>query len=202
MKSKKEQEVAMKEDFLADLLADIFASTIEELMENAEKEKESHANKITEAEAEPKPVSANEEEDFGKRIKSFFDRMVEEGKATATVEDGHPHYSIKMDEGYEEPKSAETLVEEGSGTSFSMSKEELAEFVRDYTKLENTFRKLEHAFGIDMNASADSIYVQYNELVWTLIGKIFGEDNRDDIADYCFGNSNFDTVEDLYEELV
>ena len=200
MELRKEQ--GMKRDPLSSLFTDLFVTTLGELLENAEKEKESHANKIAEAKAEPKPVSGNDEEDFGKRIKSFFDRMVEEGKATATVEDGHPHYSIKMDKDYEEPEPAEALVEEDNGTSFSMSKEELAEFVRDYTKLENTFRKLEHAYGIDMNASADSIYVQYNELVWTLIGKIFGEDNRDDIADYCFGNSNFDTVEDLYEELV
>ena len=83
-----------------------------------------------------------------------------------------------------------------------MSAEELGEFVRDYKKLENTFRKLEHTFGIDLNANADSIYTQYNAIVWNLIEKIFGEDNRDDIADYVFGDSNFDTVEDLYEELV
>ena len=31
---------------------------------------------------------------------------------------------------------------------------------------------------------------------------IFGDDNADDIADFIYGNSNFDSAEQLYEELL
>lgn len=195
MQKRKAEE--MQAGPVVNFLMGLFGTALGDLMHEEEKGKESHTKVV---EPKIKEAPTNEEDEMGKRIKTFFDKMVEDGKATATVEDGHPHYSIKMDDEYTEPESAENLVEENS--SFSMSKEELAEFVRDYMKLESTFKKLEYAYGIDLNASADSIYTQYNALVWNLIGKVFGEDNRDDIADYCFGNSNFDTVEDLYEELV
>ena len=31
---------------------------------------------------------------------------------------------------------------------------------------------------------------------------IFGDENAEDIADFVFGNSNFDDVKSLYDELV
>lgn len=87
-------------------------------------------------------------------------------------------------------------------SSFSMSKDELKDFIKDYNDLESSVRKLKYNYGIDLNAGPNSIYDKYNNIIWTLIEKIFGEENREDICDFCFGNSNFDTVEDLYEELV
>lgn len=203
MKFTKEQLEGFRKDPLMNVLAGLCGTSMEELISNTEKE-DSHTEEIKNTKPEyvsSKTESKDEDDELGKRIKRFFDKMVADGSASVTIENGHPHYSIKSDEKYTEPESPETLVEDNN-RSFSMSKGELAEFVSSYTKLENTFRKLEHTFGIDLNASADSIYTQYNAIVWNLIEKIFGSDNRDDIADYCFGDSNFDTVEDLYEELV
>lgn len=136
-------------------------------------------------------------DELDEKLKSFFERL---SKAEIESEKAEPKYTIKTDDKFEEVHP-DDLVDDDS-TSFSMSKADLAEFVSSYTKLENTFRKLEHTYGIDLNANADSIYTQYNAIVWNLIEKIFGEDNRDDIADFCFGDSNLDTVDDLYEELV
>lgn len=202
MKYTKEELGEFKKDPLMNFLAELLGTSMDEVIKNAEIE----TAKMEPIEPkkqyeEPKTEVREDDDEIGKRIKSFFDKMVNEGKATATVENGQPHYSIKMDNEYKEPEPPEELIED-NGTSFSMSKEELEEFIKNYTKLENTFRKLEHTFGIDLNANGDSIYTQYNSIVWNLIEKIFGEDNREDIVDYCFGDSNFDTVEDLYEELV
>jgi hypothetical protein len=143
--------------------------------------------------------------DLCKDVTKPSNNMADNYNTNCTAENTYYKSGIKNVERFHEPENPESLVDDNlceEGRSFSMTKEELNQFVKDYTKLENTFRKLEHTFGVDLNANADSIYTQYNAIVWNLIEKIFGEDNRDDIADYCFGDSNFDTVEDLYEELV
>ena len=89
-----------------------------------------------------------------------------------------------------------------SGRSFAMSEKDLESWIDEYRELENIFSKLSYLYGIDFKAGNDnSIYTRYNRLVWTLIESIFGSDNRDDIADYVFRNSNFDSVKDLYAEL-
>lgn len=137
-----------------------------------------------------------------------FDELIKEAeeKSDKKEEDSKKYCSSissksEGDKNYETDTSDYDPVED-YGTSFSMTEEELAEFIKNYRHLEDTFRKLEHAYGVDLNANADSIYTQYNALVWDLIEKIFGEDNRDDIADFCFGDSNLETVHDLYEELI
>ena len=196
--TKKELE-ELRNDPIAQFVAALLGTTTDEVIKDAEKEM-SRTQEPKKVKEEPKVET--EEDEMGKRIKAFFDKMVEDGKATATVEDGHPHYSIKMDDTYKDPAPAEELVEEDENTSFSMTEKQLEEFVRDYTDLENTFKKLEHTYGIDLDAGPKSIYSQYNNIVWNLISCIFGDENREDIVDYCFGDSNFDTVEDLYEELV
>lgn len=200
----KEQLEGFKQDPLMNFFAKMLGTSMEEIVSAAEKE--SHAREMSKAKPVEAPCentsSKKEEDELGKRIERFFDKMVANGKASVTIEDGHPHYSIKSDDRYKESGNPETLVEESPTTSFSMSKEDLAGFINSYTKLENTFRKLEHTYGISLDASADSIYNQYNTIVWNLIENIFGDENREDICDYCFGDSNFDTVEDLYEELV
>lgn len=203
----KEQLEEFKNDPIMKLFAGLFGTTTEDLVKGVEKEQESCTKKVTEAKVEPK-VETEDDDEIGQRIKRFFDKMVDEGKATVTVENGHPHYSIKSDDSYTEAGDPETLVDDveeaydEDETSFSMSKEELEEFINDYRDADSTVRKLEHAYGIDLRANEKSIYFKYNEIIWNLIDVIFGSDNRDDIADYVFGDSNFDTVEDLYEELV
>ena len=135
-------------------------------------------------------------EDLMEKLAGLFDRIHKD----VEEEPKETKYTVKSDDKFEEVHP-EDLIEDET-TSFSMSKEDLAKFVSSYTKLENTFRKLEHTYGIDLNANADSIYTQYNAIVWDLIALIFGEDNRDNIADFCFGDSSVETVSDLYEELV
>lgn len=222
MEFTKEQLEEFKNDPLMNFFANLFGTDMKEIVEGVEKE-QSHASKVEENKYKSSAVipesDVEEDERVGKQIEEFFNKMVKDGKATRTIENGHPHYSINMTDDWTSDTTApDALVETSSGedpcecedndfldengSSFSMSKEELAEFIKNYTKLENTFRKLEHTFGIDLNANADSIYTQYNAIVWDLIEKIFGQDNRDDIADYIFGDSNFDSVENLYEELV
>lgn len=221
MEFTKEQLEELKKNPLMNFFAGLLGADMKEIIEDIEKE-QSHANKVEENKnGSPVVPESDVEEDerVAKQIEEFFNKMVKDGKATRTVENGHPHYSINMTDDWTSDTTAPDALVEGSGDedpceceggklydeddfSFSMSKEELADFIKKYTKLENTFRKLEHTFGVDLNANADSIYTQYNAIVWDLIEKIFGEDNRDDIADYIFGDSNFDSVEDLYEELV
>lgn len=199
MEFTKEQLEGMRKDPLMNFLASLLGTSMGELIDEAEKKSHTPETKPKEASCEK---AACKEDELDNRIERFFNKMIADGKATVKVEDEHPHYTIKNDGRYKEPESPELLVEDNGTPSFAMSKEDLAEFINNYTKLENTFRKLEHAFGIDLNANADSIYTQYNAIVWFLIEKIFGTDNRDDIADYCFGDSNMESIEDLYEELV
>lgn len=99
------------------------------------------------------------------------------------------------------PKVEPTPVGEPN-TSFVLSQEQLKQFIDKYLEIEGTIKKLDYAYGVDLNSRANSIYTKYNDIIWSLIRAIFGSDNTDDISDYVFGNSNFDSVEDLYNELV
>lgn len=100
----------------------------------------------------------------------------------------------------EQSKSDETYITPTT-KEFLLSKTDLESFINKYLALENMFKKLNYAFGIDLNSNTNSIYTKYNELVWDLMRAIFGEENCEDILDYVFDNSNFDSVESLYNEL-
>lgn len=100
----------------------------------------------------------------------------------------------------EQPKSDEAYITPTT-KEFLLSKADLENFINKYLALENMFKKLNYAFGIDLNSNTNSIYTKYNELVWDLMRAIFGEENCEDILDYVFDNSNFDSVESLYNEL-
>ena len=100
----------------------------------------------------------------------------------------------------EQSESNETCLTPTS-KEFLLSKTDLESFINKYLALENMFKKLNYAFGIDLNSNTNSIYTKYNELVWDLMRAIFGEENCEDILDYVFDNSNFDSVESLYNEL-
>lgn len=96
---------------------------------------------------------------------------------------------------YETPKVEKT---------FLMNYAQFEKFVKDYSGLVNAVKKLDYLFGISFNDNSTgfSIIGKVNEIIWDLIGIIFGDENREDIADYIYGNSNFDSIKDLYEELV
>ena len=177
MKFTEKEIKELKESPLMDMFSKVFGINTDELFE--ETESETNYKKETTS-------------DLDKRVAYWKDQ------ANTTKDVDYKCFSEK-----EWNSSVAAKSNEASGRrSFSMSKEDLNKFVESYTKLENTFRKLEHTFGIDFNANADSIYSQYNTIVWNLIENIFGEDNREDIANFCFGDSNLETVDDLYEELV
>ena len=59
-------------------------------------------------------------------------------------------------------------------------------------------------FGIEFGdgGSGFSFTSKVNDIIWNFVRIIFGDENADDIADYIFGSSNFDSVKNLYEELV
>ena len=134
----KEQLERLKADPNARFLCSIFGINFDKLMSDAEKEIVTPVKK--EAKAEPEVVKTTDP--LEEKIEKFFNKMVKDGRASVTIEDGHPHYSIKTADDYTEPESPETLVEENETTSFSMSAEELEEWINNYQKLEKTFRKL------------------------------------------------------------
>ena len=87
--------------------------------------------------------------------------------------------------------------------TFVMNYEQFKKFIKDYSELLNAVKKIDYWYGIkfDTSSTGFSFEGKVREIIWDLIGVIFGEDNREDIADYIYGNSNFDSPEALYNEL-
>lgn len=202
----------LNENPIARLFLELSGITPEDLINEINTKEKASTNNVKEAKVQqentkPSKCTENCYNQFDDKFKHLLNKVKENDEVVSDAKDVRPHYSIKLEGDpdtakYTAPSNPDTLVEDEGSSSFSMTKDELEEFIRDYTRLENTVHKLEYTYGIDLNASANSIYTQYNELIWRLIAKIFGEENREDIVDYCYGNSNFDSVENLYEELV
>lgn len=155
----------------------------------------------------PKEESIEEKfNQFKKAIDRKLEQLEKEGKIKAEIRDDGTkvYYSVE-----ETPESKEQLKNESKEDviedkpNFVMTKEEFAKFVANYKELENAFSKMKYIFGVDANANGAkfSFYDKFNEIIWDLIKTIFGEDNVEDICSYCFGNSNFDSAEQLYDEL-
>ena len=89
-------------------------------------------------------------------------------------------------------------------TCQKISENDLKTFVDSYTELENTIKKLEYQFGINFNSTNGtfSIHDSYNNIIWKLVRILLGDENAEQVADFVFGNSNLDTIHDLYEELL
>jgi len=180
----KEDLKAMKEDKAMRLLASLFGINFDKFIKDVEESSKEECPK----EECSKPTTS--EPRFVKTV----------SEPAVPAED--PNELLENSDEREWFRSLRGDEESNYESNFSMDCEELKTFIKDYTKLDSTFHKLEHTYGIDLNAGPNSIYAQSNKIIWDLIGNIFGSDNRDDIADYIFGDSNFDTVEDLYEELI
>lgn len=137
-----------------------------------------------------------------KKIQEKLDKLEKEGKIKSEVRpDGsNIYYSVNEEKQEEEPTETET---EDSTPNFVMTKEDFVKFIGLYKELMNSFAKVKHIFGVDFNANGAnwSFYDKTNEIIWGLLGCIFGKDNLDDISDFCFGDSNFDSAEQLYDEL-
>ena len=90
------------------------------------------------------------------------------------------------------------------GRSFIMTKEQFKDFCSKYEELIGVIRKIEYFYGISFNAETTkpTLYNMVSSIIWNFVRIIFGDDNADDIADFLYGNSNFDSAESLYDELV
>ena len=86
---------------------------------------------------------------------------------------------------------------------FLMSEQQLENFIKNYRDLISSRKKLSYLYGIGFdNGSTVSFVSKINEIIWQLIKTIFGDENVEDIVAYVYGDSNFDSVHDLYEKLV
>lgn len=86
---------------------------------------------------------------------------------------------------------------------FVMTKDQFRGFCGDYNALVKTIKTLEHVYGISLDspASGKNISELVRNIIWNFVRIIFGDENADDIADFLYGNSNFDSSDALYEEL-
>ena len=101
----------------------------------------------------------------------------------------------------EKSKVQETKKSEPN--NIPMTFEQFKKFIEDYSELLNMKKKVEYWYGIKFGESytGSSLSSKVREIIWDLVRIIFGEDNRADIADYLYGNSNFDSPKALYDEL-
>lgn len=147
---------------------------------------------------------------FRKAIDKKLEQLEKEGKIRSEVRDNGTkvYYSVEnkpesVEKPVDTPKEESNEKPKEDKPNFVMSKEDFAKFVAQYKELEDAFAKIKYIFGIDANANGAkfSFYDKFNQIIWDLIKDIFGEDNVEDICSYCFGNSNFDSAEQLYDEL-
>ena len=87
---------------------------------------------------------------------------------------------------------------------FLMNEKQFEEFCKAYTELVEAEKKLSYIFGVEFNEGGSGFGFSTNAraIIWNLIRIIFGDDNAEDIADFLYGNSNFDNTKSLYDELI
>lgn len=191
MEITKENLEELRKDPLMRIIANLFVTDLDELVDNAEKE-------LAEAEKEEKSKfeKTQEEKVTAQTFDELAGKIGEALRATKVerVNSNETKESVKKP--YEAP-NAEVRT-------FVMSKEQFVEFTKLYTELINAESKLSYLYGI----SFENMGSQFNfansvsKIIWNFVRIIFGDENADDIADFLYGNSNFDSAEQLYEELV
>lgn len=107
----------------------------------------------------------------------------------------------------EEPKpepKKEYSKPEAKEQPFAMSPEQLEKFVEEYRAIVEAEKKIAYLFGVEFRdgGAGFGFPSKVNNIIWNLMRIIFGDENAEDIADFVFGNSNFDDVKSLYDELV
>ena len=127
-----------------------------------------------------------------------FDKVLEEAIEDAKLID-EPTPTAKESETHKE-----YVKPEAKEQPFLMSAEQLKKFIKDYRTLVEAEKRMKYLYGVDFQegGSGFSFPTKVNEIIWDFMRIIFGDENAEDIADYVFGNSNFDNVESLYDELV
>lgn len=134
-----------------------------------------------------------------KIIAKALDELEKEGVVRSEKHNGEKYYYADKKKPYEAPK-AEVIEEK---PNFAMSYEQFKKFIEDYSAVLNAVKKIDYFYGVklDNTGSGFTLSGKVSEIIWDLIRIIFGEENREDIADYLYGNSNFDSPKALYNEL-
>lgn len=169
-------------------------------------------NKIIEEEKKALDEKINEVKQFHDTVGNILDDMVKEGTLTCEekTENGvTTKYYHTVDKKVEEPKKEIKPKKEYSKPdtktqSFLMSASQLEKFIKEYSELVETIKKISYLYGIEFNdgGSGFGFPSKINNIIWNFVRIIFGDENAEDIADYVFGTSNFDNVKSLYDELV
>lgn len=199
MKYTKEELDQFKNDPFMRFVAGLFGADINDIVEDAKKEldEEEKKNKINEVVNECKKYASgrsDKNENTESRLKETLRKMEEDGLINNLRVDDKPVQSQKKE--YDSPKA--------NFSNFIMSKKQFTDFVKKYTELVNSASKLSYLYGISFdNASSQFNFANaVTTIIWDFVRIIFGDDNADDIADFIYGNSNFDSAEQLYEELL
>lgn len=171
-------------------------------------------NKAIEEEKKSLENEFEETKCFSDSILNTLDNMVKEGLLTCEekTENGITRkYYHSVDNKPEEAKNEQSkqpkkeyVKPEVKKLPFIMTASQLEKFVKAYTELVEAEKKLSYLYGIELHdgQSGFGFTSKVNEIIWNFVRIIFGDENADDIADYIFGNSNFDNVKSLYDELV
>lgn len=200
MKYTKEELDKLAQNPFAQHLASLMGFNLKDLIEQ-EKLKCEESDKLE-----------NVFENLDCEITNTLNKMVEDGvlECEETVEDGvikkyyHTPEETKETESIKSSeKQKEYVKPEAKEQPFLMSAEQLEKFINNYHSLIEAEKKLAYLFGVEFNDgnSGFGFPSKLNEIIWNFVRIIFGDENAEDIADYIFGNSNFDNVKSLYEEL-
>lgn len=191
MKYTKEELENFKNDQMLNNLAKLFGLNLNDVIEE---EKKAMNNKF------------DETKQFTNSIHNILNDMVKEGTLTCEekTENGiTKKYYYPVVEKKEELKK-EYVKPSAKTQPFIMNASQLERFITTYSELIEAERKLSYLYGIELHdgESGFGFTSKVNEIIWNFVRIIFGDENADDIADYVFGVSNFDSVESLYNELV
>ena len=203
MKYTKEELEEFRKDPLMQFVASIFGLNFDDVVEGAKKELEEEENKNKINQKTNEILNAfkekkSEHSDKNENIKSKLEEALRKMEKDGLIHDLHINNQPVQDKKkvYEAPKS--------EVKSFIMSKEQFVKFINNYIELIDNVAKSRYLFGV----SFDNANCRYNiaeairGIIWDFVRLIFGDDNADDIANFVYGNSNFDSPEKLYDELV
>lgn len=203
MKYTKEELEELRKDPLMQFIASIFGTNLDDVVDGAKKELEEEekknkinqrTNEILNAFKEKKSEHSDKNENVKSKLEETLRKMEKDGLIHDLHINNQPIQNKKKE--YEAPKC--------EVKSFIMSKERFVKFVNKYTELVNSLSKLSYLFGISFDVAKCNFNFAstISEIIWDFVRLIFGDDNADDIADFIYGNSNFDSAEKLYDELI
>ncbi len=188
MELTKENLEELRKDPLMRFIASTFGEDLDKLVDNSLKE--------------------IEEKERAEQIKNTSEESLKKAKdAQATINDikkALEHAGFKEFKEEQQKQKKEYEAPKVETHSFIMSKEQFVQFCKQYSDLINHLSKLRYIYGISFDDASAQFNFEHavSTIVWDFVRLIFGDDNADDIADFLYGNSNFDSAEELYEELV